>query len=206
MSNTDTIADSLDIIPLQYEGRKIIARATMTTQDAITAKAHFTKAADRLKSVNSWHALTGALGGRFQLIDENFRAIDRQANRGDYIRIDIPGPGSGDGDGFDWVRIEDMKSLQSETTDAIGFRVRPCPNPFKRGNNIAHFYSEDATSCFITQRTGNDISAIIVDSNLLPNTHSTNLTDRVRHAAIAVGAMSVFSKIQWQHLVNGFIR
>ncbi len=89
---------------------------------------------------------------------------------------------------------------------STGFRVRPAQNPLTDRNEIAHFYSDESTSCFIVTREGTKISALIIDRNVKPNDDTESLTDKFRHTAIGMGAIGMFSKMQWQSLAEGLVK
>ena len=132
--------------------------------------------------------------------------LDRNVETGDYLRIDIPGPGSTEGDGYDWAYVEEKKEVAEGNIQSIGFRVRPSKNPVSQKDEIAHFYSNDATSNFIVTRENNTVTALIIDRNLKPNNESDSIIDKIRHVAVGLGAIGVFSKIQWKNLAEGLIK
>ena len=131
--------------------------------------------------------------------------MNREVEKGDYLRINIPGPGSKQGDGYDWVLVEELKEINKETLQSVGFRVRPTENPFSEKKETAHFYSKEATSTFIIIREYSTLISWIVDRNLLPNTDSSSVIDKVRDVVVGVSAIAGFSKVQWQGLADGLI-
>jgi len=84
--------------------------------------------------------------------------------------------------------------------------VRPATNPKNERKDIAHFFSEASTSSFIVKRDGNKITAAVYGRNEKPNTNTEKVTDKIRNAAIAAGAISGLSKLQWKSLVNGLVK
>ena len=72
-------------------------------------------------------------------------------------------------------------------------------------NDIAHFFSDEATSSFVVKREKNRVIAGVYGRNEKPNTDSETLTDSIRNTAMAAGALSGFSKIQWKSLVAGLL-
>jgi len=101
--------------------------------------------------------------------------------------------------------VEELKEVATGDKQSIGFRVRPSQNPFGTKNETAHFYSNEATSNFIVMREKLRISAWIIDRNIKPNDHSESLTDKIRDTAVGMGAIGLFSKVQWQNLANGLV-
>jgi hypothetical protein len=146
------------------------------------------------------------MSAKFQLTDENGEEIDREAEQGNYIRVDVPGPGSKEGDGYDWVLIEELREFAFENIQSIGFRVKPAANPIKGSEHIAHFYDQSATSNFIITREGNVVTASIIDRNIKPNDEGASVMDKIRHTVAGMAALSAFSKIQWQNLAEGLVK
>ena len=198
--------DFTGIVPDQYMGQEIETESSIDLKSENEAQAFYEVAKARLLNVNNWHSIAGIVSGHFQLTDAHGEKLNRNVEIGDYFRIDIPGPGSSEGDGYDWVYVEDLKEITQENVQSIGFRVRPSENPLGEKNEIAHFYTDDATSNFIVTREGNTVTAIIIDRNLKPNDESESIADRIRHVAVGIGAIGLFSKIQWKNLTDGLVK
>ena len=198
--------DFTGIVPDQYIGQEIETESSIDLNNENEAKSFYEVAKARLLGVNNWHSIAGIVSGHFQLTDAHGEKLNRNIEIGDYFRIDIPGPGSSEGDGYDWVYVEDLKEITQENVQSIGFRVRPSENPLGEKNEIAHFYTDDATSNFIVTREGNTVTAIIIDRNLKPNDESESIADRIRHVAVGIGAIGLFSKIQWKNLTDGLVK
>ena len=198
--------DHTNIIPPQHTGKDIEAEASVEFETDADAINFYHTAKKRLLCVNEWHQLAGLISAKFQLTDENGEEIDREAQQGYYIRVDIPGPGSKEGDGYDWGLIEELNEIEFEDIQSIGFRVRPAANPKKHSEHIAHFYDESATSNFIITREGNIVTASIIDRNIKPNDEAESVMDKIRHTVAGMAALASFSKIQWQNLAEGFVK
>ena len=198
--------DYTGIIPPQHTGTEIEVDATVELKDIEEAKRFYSIAKSRLLEINNWHHVAGIISARFLLIDAAGNEVDRFAAKNDYLKIDIPGPGSIEGGGFDWVMVDALNETSDSENESIGFRVRPCKNPFGNKNEIAHFYADEATSSFIVIREGKNVIAWVVDHNLMPNNHADSLVDKIRDTAVGIGAITLFSKIQWQGLVNGIVK
>jgi hypothetical protein len=196
----------LDIVPAQYTGKEIEVESAIKLKNSDEAKIFYELVKNRLLDVNYWHNLAGLFSAVFSLVDANGIEVDRLADNGDFIKIDVPGPGSSDGDGFDWVRIEEKKEIDEENLQFTGFTVRPCANPRGNKKTIAHFYSAEATSSFMAVRTDNEIKAMIFDRNLKANNVAGTATDKLRDTAVGISAIGSFSKMQWQNLANGLIK
>jgi len=198
--------DFTGIVPTQHTGEEIEAEASVEFDEENEAKKFYLIAKERLLNVNNWHKLAGIVSASFQLTDTSCKEIDRQVQKGDYLKIDIPGPGSKEGDGYDWVCIEELKEVSEANIQSIGFRVRPARNPSGEKNETAHFYSDESTSNFIVTREGKKITALIIDRNIKPNIHAQSLTDKIRDTAVGMSAIGMFSKIQWQNLAKEIIK
>lgn len=197
--------DRLRIIPGQFKGQELETESNRVLNNEKAAQTLYKAAKKKLLSVNNWHKIAGAITARFQIIDEKGNEVNRDVEKGDYLRIDIPGPGSKEGDGYDWVLVEDLKEIHKPSLQSVGFRVRPNENPFGKKNETAHFYSKEATSTFIVTRENATVFSWIVDRNLLPNTESESVVDKVRDVMVGVSGIAGFSKIQWQGLADGLI-
>ena len=195
-----------DIIPPQQTGKAIDAESSIELSGEMEARSFFAEVRNRLQNVNQWKDYAGSISATFQLVNQEGREIDRSAQKGDYFKIDIPGPGSTSGEGYDWVQIEEVESSSSPDGESFGFRVRPTDNPQNSKQDVAHFYSEESTSSFVIERSGNRITASVHDRNTKPNTDADSTTDKIRDAVVgAAGALS-FSKIQWQNLTDGLLK
>ena len=195
----------LDIVPEQQTGSDIESEATTVINDGIDPKTFYDQARQRLLNVNGWHELAGTLSAKFQAVDPGGKEVERPVEKGDYMRINIPGPGNKAGDEYDWVRVEEIQEIEDNDMQSIGFRVRPTNNPLSDDDSTAHFYNDSGTSNFIITREGYKITASIIDRNLSPNTKPDSLIDKIRDAIVGAGAVAGFSKIQWQTLADGLV-
>ena len=191
-----------EIIPENKSGIQTNTESFIELNDADELKAFFSVVKNRLLDINSWHEIAGKTTADFQLCNEKGEAIDRQPQSGDHIRIDIPGPGTITGEGDDWVVIEEI----TEDENSVSIRVRPATNPLNERKDIAHFFSEEATSTFMVKIIDNKIIAGVYGRNEKPNTNTETFIDTIRNAAIATGAISGFAKIQWKNLVHAFVK
>ena len=193
------------IAPQQYTGSEIIAQASTEFPDEQKAIGFYEQASKRLVNVNEWHSLAGVISASFQASDSNGNPLNRSVAQGDYMRVDVPGPGSKEGDGYDWVEVEALAETSDEGVQSTAFRVRPAPNPKGDQQHIAHFYDAGSTSTFEVTREGTKVYATIYDRNIKPNTDTNSTIDKIRHTPVALGAIAMFSKAQWQSLANGLM-
>ena len=199
------LQDPVEIVPPQFAGQQIEVEATKELKNEEYAKRLYNVAKKKLLDVNNWNKVAGAITAQFQIIDEKGEEVIREVKKGDYLRINIPGPGSKEGDGYDWVLVEELKEINKGSLQSVGFRVRPNENPFSEKNETAHFYSKEATSSFIITRENSKLISWIIDRNLLPNTESGSLVDKLRDVVVGISAIAGFSKLQWQGLADGLI-
>ena len=197
--------DFTGIVPSQYTGEEIEAESSVKSEDDNKAKLFYNKVKDRLLNVKDWHKATGILSARFYILDSSGKEVGRAVQKNDYLKIDIPGPGSKEGEGYDWVQVEELNEIDEDNIQSIGFRVRPCSNPFSEKNETAHFYDEKATSNFIVTRERSEVRVTIIDRNIKPNTQAELLTDKIRDTVAGITAIGIFSKIQWQQLAEGLL-
>ena len=191
-----------EVVPEHKGGIKTNTESSIELSTEEQAKEFFQEAKQRLLSINNWHQYAGSATADFQLTDEKGKSVNRSPQKGDHFKIDIPAPGSVTGDGHDWVQVEEIEDEEY----CIGIRVRPATNPTNERKDVAHFFSEDATSTFVVKKEGKKITAGVYGRNEKPNTDTETLKDKVRNAAVATGAISGFSKLQWKTLVNGLIK
>ena len=194
-----------EIIPEHYTGRTIDTDRSLELTSTEEAKIFFDVVKARLLDVNSWGKMAGIATADFQVVDRDGREVNRPVREGDYFKIDVPGPGSLDGEGYDWVRVEEIKSVSDVTMESLGVRVRPSKNPQNTDEHISHFYSKESTSNFIVTREGKTITAGVYDRNTKPNTEVDDPVDKARHWVVGLSALVWFSRFQWHQLVKGLL-
>jgi hypothetical protein len=193
------------IIPRHFSGKQISAESDEMFETLGESRKFYKTVKKRLMDVNNWNKLAGNLSARFQLVSADGEKVDRTVEKGDYFRIDIPGPGPEAGEGNDWVRVEEIKEVSQAEVESIGIRVRPSQKPRSEEKDIAHFYSNMATSNFIVTREGKKVSAAVYDINTKTNEHTSDTIDKIRDKIIGAGALAIFSKLQWKALTEGLI-
>ena len=192
-------------IPEQQEGVEVNVEESIELASDEEAKSFFNIVKNRLLNVNKWKEFAGTLSASFQLTDSGGQEINRRPAKGDYFKINIPAPGIVSGDGYDWVRVEEIKESSHDQDEYTAVRVRPAPSPVNAKEDVAHFYSDEATSNFIVSREGRKIVAGVYGRNEKPNVKTDTVVDKVRNAIVGTGAASGFSKLQWKALVSGLL-
>lgn len=168
----------------------------------------FVIAKERLLDINRWHEVTTSLPVKFRITDRQGHSLNRHVHKGDYIFIDTPGPGNKAGEGHDWVFVEALTydDYPDEHRESIALRLRPVSAPNSSGEEVAHFFDEDASSNFMIIRDRCDIAALYSGRNEKPNLDAGTLKDTVRNAVVAFGAILGFSDLQWKGLLKGFLK
>jgi len=208
MNSMDTSKDqSADQhIPEQKLGSYVDAAEQLTLSDEATASAFFNVVKERLLSVDKWSDFAGTAMSAFSLTDASGNPVNRLAQEGDYIRIDIPGPGTGLGKGYDWVKVEEIAMESEGNRESLTMRVRPADNPRSGSGETAHFFTEQASSTFQVKRNGRHISAEEHGRNEQANTYTASTADNLRNMFVGWAATLGFSYPQWKSLVKGLIQ
>ena len=193
-------------IPEHQEGVEVNVEDRIELSSEEEAKRFFRVVRDRLFNINKWKDWAGALSAGFQLTDDQGKEISTAPQSGNYFKIDIPAPGIVTGEGYDWVRVEDVKEEQEGDCEYAAIRVRPAPSPVNEKQDVAHFYTDEATSNFIVRRDGNKVTAGVYGRNEKPNVKkSDTVIDKIRNAVVGTGGVSGFAKLQWKALVSGLL-
>ncbi len=192
-------------IPPQEIGEKMDVVEKRVFDDEATAIAFFQLVRTRLLDVNRWASLAGTEMSSFQLTNTHGNPVERLAEEGDYLKIDIPGPGTKIGKGYDWVLVEAIIEEQEVGMEAVTLRARPAPNPLSKSNDTAHFLTEQASSTFQVKRIRKNIYAEEHGRNEQANTYTVNTIDNVRNMLVGWAAMVGFSYPQWKSLVTGLL-
>lgn len=195
-------------VPQQHTGAETNTVFAVTLPNFEESRERYRLARERLLDVNHWHDFAGPLSASFTLTDDTGRELDHKAQKGDHIRINLPGPGSKTGNGYDWVAIEQIedKTTSSGKSAYVAIRVRPSVNPQQWHGKVAHFYDPAATSSFVVELNGKSVKASVYGRNEQPNTEAPSLWDKVRNTVIAVSASLGLAKPQWKRLVKGLVR
>lgn len=190
----------------QEEGTQSDIVEIIEAADPQEAKLLFLKARERLFDISHWENISEGLSASFDLTDKNGNLKEGFPEKGDHIRIDIPGPGSSAGKGYDWVRVEMIEDKRAGDADREWsiIKVRPSEDPVMQ-EGVAHFFEDRATSSFIVTREDTKLSAEVHGRNEKPNKKSKKLADKIRNTVTGTLATAGIAKIQWQKLVKGLL-
>ncbi len=195
-------------LPEKEEGMHKDIDAQTITDTVEEARQLFKVVKSRLLDVNNWDKLCGAASAEFTLTDADGKKVEGKPEVGLFFKIDVPGPGSRTGGGFDWVKVEAIEENNEVNDDRefIIIRVRPSDNPTTTDKDVAHFFSDKATSNFLILREKNTVTAAVLGRNEVANTdQSTGLLDKLRNAVVGISAALGISNPQWKSLVNGLL-
>lgn len=193
-------------IPKHEGGVDVNVEDNVTFSSEMEASDFFRIVKQRLLNVNQWKDWAGALSASFQLTDEKGADIETNPQQGNYFKINIPAPGIVTGEGYDWVQIEEVKEEAEKDCEYVAIRVRPAPSPLNENKDVAHFYTDEATSNFIVRRDGTKVTAGVYGRNEKPNVKEADtVIDKIRNAVVGTGGVGGFSKLQWKALVSGLL-
>lgn len=195
-----------EIIPKQKKGFKVEHAKSVTAESKITAKELYHKTKERLLDVINWDKLSKAVPSYFNLCDSKGNLKDGTPIPGDHIRIGLPAPTSTEGKGFDWVRVEKLQCEESENENNIYITLRPSSNPYGKSNEVAHFYSKNASSTFVIEQMNNNVTASYYGRNEFPNLKDVHsFLNKLRNILVATGGHMGLSKIQWKSFIENII-
>ena len=195
------------LIPENTKGKFSHVERTIELDTIEEARDVYNRACKRMLNVNIWHQLSGFASAHFELKDQNGGQNKRLAKAGDYLQIDIPGPGPDSGNGYDWVKIEAIESQTGASVEeeSTAMRLKSCKDPVKKTNDIAHFFTSDATSTLIIRREYTTVTASHDGRNEVLNNHTGKLKDKIRNTIIGAGALLGLSEMQWGRLIKSFL-
>jgi len=193
-------------IPKQEAGASSTTKYAVKLKSPKDAEKLYRIARENLLNVNAWHILAGKGSAKFTVIDATGQETNQSPIAGNYLRIAIPFvPGSSSGDGYEWVIVEKIEE-QTISPFSLSIQVRPDIPPFYNKNEVAHFFSEHATSTFSVELRDNKVIAQVNGRNEKPNKKVHSLFDKIRNMIIALFAMIGLNKPQWKKLVKGLLR
>ena len=194
-------------VPVQHDGKEKNIEASIEAATSQEAEQLFALAKQRFLNVNSWAHICGKLSAVFQLTDDEGNKISTKPAVGNYFKIDIPGPGTVAGKGYDWVRVEAVEehTADDNSEENMLIRVRPSDNPSTPEKEVAHFFSDKATSNFFLERKNKIVTAAVYGRNEVPNTTEANAIDKTRNAVVGSTASAGLSDPQWKALVHGVL-
>lgn len=183
------------------KGEESKDRLYMTTRpfdDDDAAAFEFGRCKERLFNVNRWSDIPGAANSGFALFDSVGEPLteSQRVEKGDFIRIDLPGPLP-----YYWVKVTSV----TDDDDIGEFVVQPAYDPTRRDDTTVtdHFFRDQARSVFRVERKGNEISAMEIGLNETINNQGEESGDKgFVNTLVAQGGWAGFQKYQWQNLTD----
>lgn len=196
---------SENIIPEQNEGASSDTENSVSFLQREEAVQFYEVVKARMQDVNHWNKYAGESLADFTLLNSKGEEVSRLPEVNDYFKIDVPGIGNPSGDGYDFVQIQEVKDITEAEESCFYITVQPAPSPLNTDKDVAHFFTEKASSTFIVRLNGNTVYAEVHGRNELPNIKGVDLNDTLRNTLVATGGVLGFSKLQWSALTKGLI-
>lgn len=188
-------------VPRQYIGNKLNVEYSVIADSIKEAVEIFSNSVRRLLNVNEWQSISNSALSEFQLVDEAGNKLSREAHEDDLFKIKVPGLVAKAGEGYDWVQVEMIKTKPNR----VSMRVHPVPSPIQLEKESAHFFRSEATGTFQVFRRGRIVTGGVYGRNEVLPADANYFTDKIRNAAIAMGAFAGASRVQWESLVKGIL-
>ena len=194
-------------IPSQVKGA---CHDTESQKEFVVPELAFQKYAElkkRFLNINHWKDYCGESSTDFKLYNSLGEPVSRNPEIGDFVRINIPGPGDLRTNGFDWVQITEITDhhVEQDEIESMLMLCKPSKIPGNNNENIAHFYSSEATSSFRIARGIDFIRIGIYWRNEVANFSNVGFLGRIRNFIITLGGFVKVSKIQWKCLAEGLL-
>lgn len=190
-------------IPKQVEGKALDCFKSVDMPSQAEAATFFEHIKGKLLDVNNWHQITKTPSATFTIVNIHGQTIERHVQKGDYIRIDIPGPGLPSANGYDWVQVEDITEKAEGANNSILLTLRPSADPTQADTDTAHFFKRLATSSILAEREGSQIFLHYAGRNEIINTDNASMLDNLRNFTVGLGAKLGASFPQWKALIEG---
>lgn len=194
-------------IPVQKMGHQTDIIEHICLQDERDAEELYNVAKLRLLNMWNWSNIADGPSSEFELTDKYGDPVNRPAQRGDKLKINLPGSKFLAGNHSDWVVvmsiIEEFDPFENTALTAI--KVRPTTDPKSNKKEIAHFFDPHASITFLVRRIGHVVSAEIHGRNEVTNAKAESLLEVARHYLLAIRAKLGLSKSEWAHLSKGFL-
>lgn len=195
----------LSQIPKQAEGGSHDTASEIEFDSFEVAAKKYDVLKKRFFHVNRWKFYCGGKFAEFNLFNKEGLLIDRNPEKGDYIRINLTGGKKKKTEQYDWVRIIYLNSVEKNQSAYVIINCQPCKSPQKEYSKfLPHFYSEKSTSSFIIQLINKRLVTSIHGRNELPNLNAS-IVDRIKNFVLSIGGLLGVSKIQWKSLSDGLL-
>lgn len=179
------------------ESKDKVYSSVRVFDDEDSAKFEFSRSKERLFNVNAWSKIPGVANSTFELFGEDGNPVERyQVQKGDFIKIDLPGPLP-----FYWVKVNEV----SAENDSAQFTVQPTYDPTHDDDKTVtdHFFQDQARSIFRIERYGNEIKAMEIGVNEAINNQEAEAGSKgLINTIVSEGGWAGFQKYQWKNLTD----
>ena len=179
------------------ESKDKVYSSVRVFDDEDSAKFEFSRSKERLFNVNAWSKIPGIANSTFELFGEDGNPVERyQVQKGDFIKIDLPGPLP-----FYWVKVNEV----SAENDSAQFTVQPTYDPTHDDDKTVtdHFLQDQARSIFRIERYGNEIKAMEIGVNEAINNQEAEAGSKgLINTIVSEGGWAGFQKYQWKNLTD----
>lgn len=165
------------------------------------ARQLFIHAKKNLLHVASWQNIAGIGNVAFQLVDSEGKLIDRAAQPGDFIKIEIYGRQQAPIE--NWVKVVEVSDLANNTYHLqASIKVEPSVAPQK--SSVSPFMNTSPISKLSVERIGSIVYAKVSGSYIQRKTDG--ILARVRQKLISIGTHYGLLRPEWGGLVKGMLR
>ena len=197
--------DIQHLLPANKKGSKNNAAAFIICDSEAKALQKFSELSEKLLRINEWKIYARKNPTEFYLHQkENQKSAIAQVK--DFVKIRMPAPKNQSGKGFDWVIVNDIRSLDEPQKKILLLQMRPHSCPISSKRNVAHFYTDAASNTFILAQKDKTIQLSIHGRNEVPNTKKLGFINSMRNFFVANGGIFGGSKVQWQDFADEFIK
>lgn len=197
--------DVQHLIPINNNGSENNAISFLLCNSETEAFDKFRKLSQKLLQINNWKVNAGKNPTEFYIYhNENDKSAIAQLN--DLVKIKMPAPKNNLGKAFDWVKVNQIQSIEEKEIKAFLIQMKPHSCPDNSSGSIAHFYTGEASNTFILAKKDKTLQLSIHGRNEKPNTTKVGFMDVLRNLFVASGGIFGGSKIQWQDFTEEFIK
>lgn len=163
------------------------------------AKKNFNQQREKFLNVDYWTALSDVENLFFSHYDAEGNRVKRKAERGDFIKVDLPGPVP-----LYWVRIESIK----DQPDKVEIISRPSYDPTERPlrkDITAHFFDKNTLNKLSFERVGNRLIAEVRGINAAINNKPKEADTSIINTTVALGGWAGMQKRQWDSFTRNLV-
>ncbi len=145
--------------------------------------------------ISLWSQLSG--NATFIHYDQQAQKVERQAEVGDFVAIDLPGPLP-----LFWVHVTEIINNINEVKVKVQPTYDPTAQPVQK-DITAHFFTREAENILTIGRNGNKISAKVIGLCEVVNNEKPEAGDsRLLHTSVALAGRAGLQKQQWEAFVK----